>query len=135
MSGPPLECFENLNHLDKPELPQGISGGDTRSFRGKLSFARSQLNYRNFSNIFQERGRIQPARGRWAPILSHRVRRGMELQCDSLSVSPCSTWSGTITPPGVGLPPEPTMPFIHLTMLKFTECGHNQSGVSRSKRQ
>lgn len=37
MSEPPLECFENLNHLDKPELPQGISGGDTKSFRGRLS--------------------------------------------------------------------------------------------------
>ena len=64
MSGPPLERFENSSHLDEFWPSQGTSGGDTKSFSARLSFARSQQSQINFSFFLPEASPDSPARAR-----------------------------------------------------------------------
>ena len=52
ISGSPLGWFEDSSHFDETEPSLGISGGDTKSLSGRLSFARSQQTQVNFSFFF-----------------------------------------------------------------------------------
>ena len=79
VSGPPLERFENSSDLDEFGPSQGTSGGDTKSFSARLSFARSQQSQINFSFFLPEASPDSPARasrGLHAAGHPHRLHRG-----------------------------------------------------------